>query len=162
MSECNFTEYDEILVPVPSQPDVEYVTEDELKEVEERLSDYNNIENKPSINGVTLEGNLTSDDLKIVSKTKLVEHGTNDTTFTLPPNEFHTWGEIASLDITLQEGEEGVVNEYWFAFTSGASPTTLILPDTVISDIGIQANTRYECNIVNNYLVFQEWSVTNG
>lgn len=89
MSECNFTEYDEILVPVPSQPDVEHVTEDELKEVEERLSDYNNIENKPSINGVTLEGNLTSDDLKIVSKTKLVEHGTNDTTF--PRMECNKW-----------------------------------------------------------------------
>lgn len=36
-------------------------------DIDAPTNDYNDLENKPKINGVTLEGNLTSDDLKIES-----------------------------------------------------------------------------------------------
>lgn len=81
-----------------------------------------------------------------------VNHGTSDTTFTLPPRQLHVWGEVASLTITLAEGEDGMTNEYKFSFTSGATPTTLSLPTGLKfpkekGGLTIQANTIYEVSI---------------
>lgn len=58
-----------------------------------------------------------------------VSHGTGDTTFALTPNTFHVWDEVASLDLSFAEETAGVANEYLFQFTSGATATTLTLPD---------------------------------
>lgn len=58
-----------------------------------------------------------------------VNHGTSDTTFTLTPNTFHVWDEVASLDLLFADEQAGVANEYLFQFTSGATATTLTLPD---------------------------------
>lgn len=58
-----------------------------------------------------------------------VSHGTGDTTFALTPNTFHVWDEVASLDLSFAEEQSGVANEYLFQFTSGATATTLTLPD---------------------------------
>lgn len=58
-----------------------------------------------------------------------VNHGTSDTTFTLTPNTFHVWDEVASLDLSFADEQTGVANEYLFQFTSGATATTLTLPD---------------------------------
>ena len=58
-----------------------------------------------------------------------VNHGTGDTTFTLTPNTFHVWDEMASLDLSFADETAGVANEYLFQFTSGATATTLTLPD---------------------------------
>ena len=60
-----------------------------------------------------------------------VNHGVNDTTFTLTPNTFHIWDEVASLDLSFGEETAGVANEFVFQFTSGTTPTTLTLPDTI-------------------------------
>lgn len=58
-----------------------------------------------------------------------VNHGTSDTTFTLTPNTFHVWDEVASLDLSFADEQTGVANEYLFQFTSGSTATTLTLPD---------------------------------
>lgn len=89
-----------------------------------------------------------------------VSHGTSDTTFTLPANEYHTWNEVEALTITLAPGESGKVNEYLFSFTSGDTPTALSLPEAIRTDIVVESNTRYECSIVDNYMVFREWEVS--
>lgn len=123
-------------------------------------TNYNDLQNKPSINGVTLEGNKTSADLNIQSQTTQTDHGTADTTFTLPPNQYHTWGEVTSLTLTLGAATSGVVNGYWFSFDSGDTATTLSLPETVQTDIVVEPNTHYECMIVNNYMTFYDWGVT--
>lgn len=94
------------------------------------------------------------------SETTQVDHGTSDTTFTLPPNQFHIWGEVSSLTLTLGTAKSGVVNEYHFAFISGGTATTLSLPDTVITDIVVEPNMRYECSIINNLMTFSEWEVS--
>lgn len=60
-----------------------------------------------------------------------VNHGTSDTTFTLTPNTFHIWDEVTTLDLSLGEELNGVANEYLFQFNSGATATTLILPDSI-------------------------------
>lgn len=89
-----------------------------------------------------------------------IYHGTSDTTFVLPSNEFHVWGEIPTLNITLQQGSESNANIYWFAFDSGDTATVLTLPDTVNTDIVVESNTHYECSIVDNYMTFSEWAVS--
>ena len=89
-----------------------------------------------------------------------VDHGTSDTTFTLQANQYHTWGEVASLTLTLGAETSGQSNGYWFSFDSGDTATTLSLPETVITDIVVEPNMHYECSIVGNYMTFEEWEVS--
>lgn len=89
-----------------------------------------------------------------------VDHGTADTTFILPPNQYHTWGEVASLTLTLGAGTDGQANGYWFSFDSGDTETTLSLPDTIKTDIVVEPNMHYECSIVGNYMTFEEWEAS--
>lgn len=81
-----------------------------------------------------------------------INHGTNDTIFTLPPNQFHVWGEISSLIITLGEQDSGHINEYMFEFISGSTATVLSLPNNIQfpEDYEIEANKKYQVSIVNN------------
>ena len=82
-----------------------------------------------------------------------VNHGTGDTTFTLTPNTFHVWDEVASLDLSFADETAGVANEYVFQFTSGTNPTSLVLPDTIQwanDEPSIEANKTYQVSIVNN------------
>ena len=60
-----------------------------------------------------------------------VNHGTSDTTFALTPNTFHVWEEVSALTLTLGSETAGVANEFLFQFTSGATATTLTLPDDI-------------------------------
>ena len=123
-------------------------------------SDYNALTNKPKINGVEVSGDKTSADYKISAEITRVGHGTADTTFTLPPNQYHTWGEVASLTLTLGAGTSGQANGYWFSFDSGGTATTLSLPETIITDIVVEPNMHYECSIVGNYMSFEEWEAS--
>ena len=123
-------------------------------------TNYNDLTNKPSINGVEVSGNKTSADYKISAQVTQTDHGTADTTFELPPNQYHTWGEVASLTLTLGAETSGVANGYWFSFDSGDTATTLSLPETVQADIVVEPNTHYECMIVNDYMTFYDWEVS--
>lgn len=123
-------------------------------------SNYNDLTNKPTLNGVEISGNKTSKDYKISAEITQVDHGTADTTFELPPNQYHTWGSVASLTLTLGTGTSGQANGYWFGFDSGDTATTLSLPETIVTDIVIEPNMHYECSIVGNYMTFEEWEVT--
>lgn len=84
-----------------------------------------------------------------------------ETTVSIAPNILHVWGEVTELNITLAEGEEGVVNEYMVQFTSGATATTLTLPDNIVwmSAPSIQANKTYQLSIINNLGIIGEFSV---
>lgn len=123
-------------------------------------TNYNDLTNKPTLNGVEISGDKTSADYKISAEVTQVDHGTADTTFELPPNQYHTWREAASLTITLGAGTSGQVNGYWFSFDSGDTATTLSLPQTVKTDIVVEPNMHYECSIVGNYMTFEEWEVS--
>ena len=92
--------------------------------------------------------------------TAQINHGTADTTFELPANQYHTWGEVASLTITLGTETSDRVNGYWFSFDSGDTATTLSLPETIQTDIVVEPNMHYECSIVGNYMSFDEWEVS--
>lgn len=89
-----------------------------------------------------------------------VDHGTSDTTFELPANQYHTWGEVLSLTLTFGSGTDSQANGYWFSFDSGDTATTLSLPETVKTDIVVEPNMHYECSIVGNYMTFDEWEAS--
>ena len=123
-------------------------------------TNYNDLTNKPTLNGVEISGNKTSADYKISAQVIQVDHGTSDTTYQLPPNQYHTWGEVASLTLTLGAGTSGQANGYWFSFDSGDTATTLSLPESIKTDIVVEPNMHYECSIVGNYMTFEEWEAS--
>lgn len=87
------------------------------------------------------------------NRIQMVDHGTEDTTLVLPPNEFHKWGTVESLSIELGEiTNSNIYNEYMFEFVSGAIATTLTLPASIkwLSEPQITTDTTYQCSIVNN------------
>lgn len=83
-----------------------------------------------------------------------VNHGTSDTVLSLAPNTFHIWDEVESLQLVYRRPTAGIANEYLFQFTSGATATTLMLPDTIKWAGGsaptIQPNMIYQISILNN------------
>ena len=98
----------------------------------------------------------------VKAKTRIVNHGTVDTTYQLAPNEFHIWGEVASLNLTLKPEANGYVSGYWFRFTSGSTPTVVTLPSSVqwYYDNGfeVEANKTYEVTIVDGYACYTDYS----
>ena len=82
------------------------------------------------------------------------------TTATIQPNTLYVWGEVATLDLQLAEGVTNAYNEYMVQFTSGATATQLVLPNTIVwqSEPTINANTTYQLSILNNLAVIGEWS----
>lgn len=77
----------------------------------------------------------------------------------IDPNKFYVFGEVASLTVTLGTEVSGYVNEYHFRFTSGATATTLSLPQTVTmpSDFAVEANKTYEISIVDGFGTVTSW-----
>lgn len=89
-----------------------------------------------------------------------VNHGTSDTTFTLTPNTFHVWDEVASLDLSFGAETSGVTNEYLFQFTSGATATTLTLPDGIkwANEPTIAENMIYQISVLKGLASVLEFS----
>ena len=91
-----------------------------------------------------------------------VNHGTADTTFTLTPNTFHVWDEVASLTLDFGSETSGVANEYLFQFTSGATATTLTLPNDFkwANDTPptIESNMIYQVSILKGLASVLEFS----
>lgn len=81
----------------------------------------------------------------------------------LAPNEFYVFEEVSTLTLTFAAGEAGVVNEYHFRFTSGATPTTLSLPIDVEMPyaFNVNANTVYELSIIDDLGVYCTWDVVS-
>ena len=75
------------------------------------------------------------------------------TTQEIESNKFYKFGEVSSLNITLAAiTDTSVLNEYMFEFISGATATTLTLPNAVkwLETPTIEANKIYQCSIVDN------------
>ena len=146
----------------PSQPPSLGLYEQVMQTLSGKLNIAQGKEYAGKLMGVSGDGRIAPVDAQGGTSIQRVEHGAADTEFALPPNEYHTWGEVPTLTLTLVAGQEGMANEYMFSFLSGNTPTTFSLPETVQTDIVVEANTRYECSIVDNYMVFREWEVQGG
>lgn len=89
-------------------------------------------------------------------KVLVVNHGTDDTTYSVTPNTLHIWGTVASLTLTLATPTDNtIVNEYMIEFVSGSTATTLSLPSSVewaesCGALSVEASKTYQVSIVNN------------
>lgn len=90
----------------------------------------------------------------------VVNHGTSDTgtletPYEITPNVLHVWGTVELLNLSLDTGNAGVVNEYMFEFQSGSTATSLSLPSTVtwVNTPTIEANKTYQVSIVNDIAI---------
>lgn len=88
-----------------------------------------------------------------------INHGTNETTITIMPNEFHVWDEVSDLTLAFEQEMLGYASEYLFQFTSGATPTTLTLPNDIkfTEDLVIEANKIYQISILKGFGSMLSW-----
>lgn len=92
-----------------------------------------------------------------------IEKLATDTAVELEPNKLYIFPEMSELTITLAEpSDTGIANEYHFVFQSGATATTLSIPDTVKlpSNFSVDASKIYEISILEGCLCVQSWAVT--
>ena len=92
-----------------------------------------------------------------------IEKLSTDTAVELEPNKLYIFPEMSELTITLAEpSDTSIVSEYHFVFQSGATATTLIIPDVVKIPSGftVDANKIYEISIMEGCLCAQSWVVT--
>lgn len=110
---------------------------------------------------ITTNGLLSSKD-----KTKLDNFrklntisGSTTVTQTLEPNQFYVFDEVEDLTITLSS-TEGYADEFTFQFASGATATSLHLPDSIkwVGDNTIESNKSYIVSICNEVAVLGEIS----
>lgn len=96
-------------------------------------------------------------------KVDRIEKLSTDTAVELEPNKLYIFPEMAELTLALAEPTDtGIVNEYHVVFQSGATATTLTLPDTVKlpSGFSVDANKVYEISILEGCLCYQSWEVS--
>lgn len=92
-----------------------------------------------------------------------IEKLSTDTAVELEPNKLYIFPEMAELTITLvAPTDTAVASEYHFVFQSGATATTLSLPDTIKLPSGftIEASKIYEISILEGCLCAQSWAVS--
>ena len=92
-----------------------------------------------------------------------IEKLSTDTAVELEPNKLYIFPEMEELTITLAEpSDTGIANEYHFVFQSGATATTLTIPDTVKIPSGftVDANKIHEISILEGCLCAQSWAVS--
>lgn len=112
-------------------------------------TDYNALSNKPSIVGVTIEGDKQPKDYGLAKQWRRVEKTAGDAVFELQPNTLYVWPEMASLTVTFTTPADAEIpNEYHFFFTSGASPTTLSMTGVISDAYSIEANHKYEVSVL--------------
>lgn len=75
---------------------------------------------------------------------------------------YHFTGALTGLTITLTAPASGELAQYHFDFTSGATAPTLTMPDSVKMPDGfsVEANKRYEVDILNNYGAVMSWAIS--
>lgn len=95
--------------------------------------------------------------------TERVEKDTVDTDVTLEPNKLYIFPEMATLNITLSDNiDTSLANEFHFVFQSGATATTLTIPDIISIPDGftVGANKIYEISILETMMLAQSWAVS--
>lgn len=122
----------------------------------------NKIRNIPAPPEVDLSAYYTSQQIDSMFE-QLIEKvpmSSADTMVTLQTGKLYVFPEMSELTIQLQQTRIDTYKEYHFIFRSGATATVLTLPESVKSDMAVEANRIYEVSIVDNLLAWTSWVVT--
>ena len=79
-----------------------------------------------------------------------------------PEKLYHFTGAITGLTITFNSATANQNAHYHFDFLSGATAATLTMPQTVTmpDNFAVEANKRYEVDILNNYGTVMAWATS--
>lgn len=79
-----------------------------------------------------------------------------------PGKIYHFTGAVTSLSLTLNAAASGQTAQYHFDFESGSTAETLTLPNSVTMPDGfaVEANKRYEVDILDGYAVVVSWAAS--
>lgn len=123
-------------------------------------SSYNQLSNRPQINGVTLAGDKSGADLGLVPEEVTISTAGAVTQALDAGKIYHFTGALTALTITLGDPASGQLAQYHFDFLSGSTAPTLTLPNTVVmpDSFTVDANRRYEVDILNNYGAVVSWA----
>lgn len=111
--------------------------------------------------GVTQDsdGYLVLSPVSAVTEEEVTDTGA--VTAALDPNVlYHFTGALTSLTITFAQAQD--LAHYHFDFLSGSTAPTLTLPSSVVmpDSFSVEANKRYEVDILNNYGAVMAWTVS--
>lgn len=75
---------------------------------------------------------------------------------------YHFTGDLTALTVTLTAPADGELAQYHFDFISGATAPAVTLPASVVMPDGftVEANKRYEVDILNNYGAVTAWAIS--
>ena len=168
-----------VLVLVEPQADMMVRIKKDVSQLSEDLTDYaktTDIPDKlPNPKKLTFTGAVTAEYDGSGAVTVTIPNGSGgsggtvrieklstDTAVELEPNKLYIFPEMAELTITLAEpSDTGIANEYHFVFQSGATATTLSIPDAIKipSGFSVDVNKIYELSVMENCLAYQSWDV---
>lgn len=99
----------------------------------------------------TAETNPTISEITISSSGAVLQQ--------LQPDTIYHFTSTALTDLTLTFASVTSTAQYHFDFISPSTAVNLTLPQSVNmpSNFTVEANTRYEIDVINNYGVFAEW-----
>lgn len=80
----------------------------------------------------------------------------------IDPGKLYIFNSAVQLTVTPVNAVTGVLNEYHFLFYSGATATTLTLPNTIRQPDGftVEANHWYEVSILEDNMLAYGWAVS--
>lgn len=147
-------EWSKIDIPDTSNFVTDSYFESIIKTKQDEIIDLENIREGASLGATALQ-NIQ---VPIIEQTDLTKE--------IQPNVYNKWGEVNSLTITLAPpSNNNSTNEYMVEFISGATATTLTLPDNLKFINGevptIDANKIYQLSILNNSVVIAGFATTN-
>lgn len=116
-----------------------------------------------SSNPVTSEGIKIALDDKVDKTQTVTVSGGGDVTQALDAGKIYVFtGALTSLTLTFNAVASGDLAQYHFIFSTGSTAPTLTLPSgvTMPDDWAVEADKRYEVDILDGYGVAVSWAVT--
>lgn len=109
------------------------------------------------------KADVTALNTKADKITEVTDTSTGSQTKAIDANKiYHFTGALTALTIQLNAPASGELAWYHFDFLSGATALTLSMPNTVVmpDSFTVEANKRYEVDILNNYGVVMTWATS--
>lgn len=128
----------------------DYALKSEIPTVPESLKNPNALTITTQRESTAYDGSVEK---KVIADYPQVEVSGDTVSMELQPGTLYVFGTLTSLTYTLAPGQDGVIAEYHFIFTSGTTATEVTHPASV--DIGtfeVEEGKTYECSILNGRL----------
>lgn len=121
----------------------------------EDIPDVSNLATKQELSSKLDTSTYNSEKANFATKTELNAKANKvstedvaESTKELQPGKYYIFGEVETLTLTLATGEENILAEYMFEFTSGTTPTTITdIEGVEWKGDTIEANKVYQASI---------------